>query len=254
VAGAGSRALLAVARDVRSAVADRRPLVVDGARELVPLLARELRAGGDPTAVQEGGSARSAAVLVWIGPSDLRALREASRARVPIVGITEGESLPYVLDTNLVVARRGEGLPVAELVRAVARVVGERGSPLASRLPVLREPVVDELVRVSARRNALVAAAVFVPGAAMPILTLNQVRLVLGIALAYGEEIGGARLPEIAGVVGAGFGFRAVARELLDLVPVAGFAAKGAIAYAGTTAVGEGARRLYSDKSVRPGS
>ena len=34
-----------------------------------------------------------------------------------------------------------------------------------------------------------------------------------------------------AGVVGAGFGFRTVARELLDVVPVAGWALKGAIAY-----------------------
>jgi uncharacterized protein (DUF697 family) len=243
---------------MRSAVSDRRPLVVDGARELVPLLARELRAGGDPTAVQERGPVRSAAALVWIGAADQRALREASRARVPIVGITEGESLPYVLDTNLVVARRGEGLPVAGVARAVARVLGEQGAPLAARLPALREAVVDELVWLAARRNALVAAAVFVPGAAMPILTLNQVRLVLRIALAHGKEIGSARLPEIGGVVGAGLGFRAIARELLDLVPVAGFAARAAIAYAGTTAVGESAHRLYADTSglgsVRPGS
>ena len=48
------------------------------------------------------------------------------------------------------------------------------------------------------------------------------------------------------GVVGAAFGFRAVARELLDLVPVAGWAAKGAVAFAGTKAVGEAARRRYA--------
>jgi uncharacterized protein (DUF697 family) len=38
---------------------------------------------------------------------------------------------------------------------------------------------------------------------------------------------------------------RALARELLDLVPVAGWAVKGAVAYAGTRALGEAAiRRL----------
>jgi uncharacterized protein (DUF697 family) len=47
------------------------------------------------------------------------------------------------------------------------------------------------------------------------------------------------------GVVGVGFGFRAVARELLDFVPVAGWAVKGAIAYGGTKAVGEAAVRYF---------
>ena len=61
----------------------------------------------------------------------------------------------------------------------------------------------------------------------MPLLTLNQARLVLRIALAYGQTIDNQRALELLGVVGAGFGFRAVARELLDLVPVAGWAVEG---------------------------
>ena len=72
----------------------------------------------------------------------------------------------------------------------------------------------------------MIAAAVFIPGVDMPILTLNQARLVLRIALAHGESIDNKRALELLGVVGAGFGFRAVARELLDLVPVAGWALK----------------------------
>ena len=68
----------------------------------------------------------------------------------------------------------------------------------------------------------------------------------LRIALAYGERLDRNRAGELrSGVVGAGFGFRAVARELLDLVPVAGWAVKGAIAYAGTQAIGEAAVRYF---------
>ena len=44
------------------------------------------------------------------------------------------------------------------------------------------------------------------------------------------------------------------ARELLDFVPVAGWAAKGAIAYTGTKAIGEAAVRYFEARSVRPGS
>jgi len=47
-------------------------------------------------------------------------------------------------------------------------------------------------------------------------------------------------------VVGAGFGWRAVARELLDVVPVAGWAVKAGIAYTGTRAIGEAAVRYFA--------
>ena len=95
------------------------------------------------------------------------------------------------------------------------------------------------------------AAAIFVPGADLPLLTLNQVRLVLRIASAYGGEIDAPRVPELLGVLGAGFGFRAVAREALDLVPVAGWLVKGAVAYAGTRALGEAARRYFEARTER---
>ena len=77
-------------------------------------------------------------------------------------------------------------------------------------------------------------------------LALNEIRMVLRLEQAYGLEIDvRERLPEIAATLGAGFGMRAIARELLDLVPVAGWAVKGGIAYAGTRALGEATvRRL----------
>jgi uncharacterized protein (DUF697 family) len=237
--------LVGLLREARVAGGGTRPLVVDGARALVPLLAQALREGGDPSAVREGGNPEGAAVLVWVGEADEARLRAASRAKVPIVGVTDGESLPYVLDTDIVSARPGAPLPVAEIARAVAKALGEDAVGLAARLPLVREAVVDEVVRAVSRQNAMIAAAVWIPGVDMPILTLNQARMVLRIALAHGLPIDRSRLPDIAGVVGAGFGFRAFAHQLLKFVPFAGWAAKGAVAYSGTRAVGEAARRRY---------
>ena len=116
-------------------------------------------------------------------------------------------------------------------------------------MEVLRPAVCKHLIAGYSRRNALVAAAVFVPGVDLPVLTLNQIRLVLWIAVAYGEEIDRQRALELTGVVGAGFGFRAAARELLDFVPVAGWAVKGAVAYTGTRAIGEAAMRYFDARS-----
>jgi uncharacterized protein (DUF697 family) len=112
--------------------------------------------------------------------------------------------------------------------------------------------VCAELTADFARKNGILGAAVFVPGVDLPVLTLNQLRLVLRIAAAYGEEVDASRLPEIAGVVGGAFGWRALARELLGVVPVAGWAVKGGVAYVGTKAVGNAAVRYFEARSAGP--
>ena len=244
----GPLAIVSLVREVRRGSGDPRPLAVAGARELVPLLARDLRAGGEASAVVER-RVEDAAVLVWVGAPDEDVLRTASRNGIPIVAVTDAESVPYVLATDLVRVPPGSGFPVAEIAAAVARLLGEDGTSLAGRLPVLRGAVCAELIRSFSKRNALIAAAVFIPGVDMPVLTLNQARLVLRIALAYGQPVDNQRAAELAGVVGAGFGFRTVARELLDVVPVAGWAVKGAIAYSGTRAIGEAAVRYFEART-----
>jgi uncharacterized protein (DUF697 family) len=244
----GPLSVLSVLRELRRGGGDPRPLAVAGARELVPVLARELRAGGLDAAVVEGATEHASAV-VWVGPADEAALKKLHRAGVPIVAVSEAASMPYVLATDVVRVPRGHGFPVDEIARALARRLGEDGTALAAKLPVLRGAVCDELIRSFSKRNAIVSAAIFVPGVDMPVLTLNQIRLVARIALAYGEVLDAKRARELLAVVGAGFGFRAVARELLDLVPVAGWAVKGAIAYGGTKAVGEAAVRYFEART-----
>ena len=244
----GPLAFLSLVREVRRGSGDQRPLALAGSRELLPIIARQLREGGDPAAVVEG-RVENAAVLVWVGPPDEDALRAADRAGVPIVAVTEADEVPYVLATDLVRVPPGQGFPIDEIASAVARKLGEDGTALAARLPTLRHAVCDELIRSFAKKNAIISAAVFIPGVDLPVLTLNQARLVLRIALAYGQEIDKDRALELLGVVGLGFGMRTVARELLDLVPVAGWAVKGVVAYAGTKALGEAAVRYFEARS-----
>jgi uncharacterized protein (DUF697 family) len=244
----GPKPLISLARELRRGFGDLRPLAIAGARELVPLLARELRAGGDPTAVVEGRFDQ-AAILIWLGAPDEALLRAASRSGVPIIAVTEAETVPYVLATDLVRVPAGAGFPVEEIAAAVARRLGEASTSLAARLPVLRGPVCDELILAISKRNAIIAAAVFIPGIDMPILTLNQARLVLRIGLAHGHSLDNQRAAEVVGVVGAGFAFRAVARELLNVVPFAGWAVKGGVAYTGTRAVGEAALRYFDART-----
>ena len=250
-------ALRGLLKELESSSHDVRPLVVGGARELATVLRRELARDGSPGAVRDGDDPRGARVLVYVlgrdpDEQDEAALKQARRARVAIVAVAAGPvsadiSIPYVFATDVVRVAAGEGFPIETIAGAIAGRLGEEAAPLAARLPFLRRAVADRIVASFARKNGIVGAAVFVPGADLPILVRNQARMLLRLSQVYGREIGRDRLPELAATGGAGVGLRAVARELLDLVPVAGWAVKGAVAYAGTRGLGEAAlRRLES--------
>ena len=103
---------------------------------------------------------------------------------MPVVCLArERYRIPYVLATDVVVLEPGHGFPVDEVARALANRLGEAATPLAARLPVLRPAVCEWLIDSFARKNALLAAAVWIPGADLPLLILNQMRLVLRIAV-----------------------------------------------------------------------
>jgi uncharacterized protein (DUF697 family) len=114
--------------------------------------------------------------------------------------------------------------------------------PLARNFEFAREAVANTFVTSTAWQNALIGAVVVFPGADMPLMTANQAKMILRIAAAYGEPVGAAsRLGELAAVVGSGYLFRTVARQVLTAVPGFGWAVKGGIGFTGTVAMGKAA-------------
>jgi uncharacterized protein (DUF697 family) len=120
---------------------------------------------------------------------------------------------------------------------------------LARQLPALRPAAFEVLTDETARANAAyaltmgLAEAVPVLGAPlnladMVVLTKNQLLMAYRIALAAGKE-GAARdlVGELVSVVGGGFLFRQLGRQLVGLVPMIGLVPKVAVAYAGTLAI-----------------
>ena len=251
-------AILGILKELRTSAESDRPLAVTGARELVSVLTRELTRGGVASAVQEG-KVEGAAALVHIlagapDEGDERVLKEASHARSPIVVVAHGDPvpgahLPYVLDGNVVRVGSGKSLPVEEIAERIARSLGEAGTPLAARLPVLRHAVCGALIRKFSRQNTFIGLAFFLRRADLPVLTLNQARLVLRIADAYGFEIDKERAPEVLAVIVSGLGFRSLARRTVGVVPVIGWVLKGGYAYVGTRALGEAAMRYFERRA-----
>lgn len=251
-------AVLGILKELRQAADEDKPLAVSGSPALVPVLVRELAAGGVASAVRERGPVDGAAAVVHVvtgplGRDDEKVLEHAAKARVPVVIVAAGPTDPghirYISDRNVVRIGAGTAIPVEEIAERLAGALGEAGTPLAARLPVLRRPVCEELIRRFSRQNAFVGVVPLRRGADMPVLSVNQVRLILRIADAYGFEIDKERLPEVLAVFGSGLGFRKVARRGAELVPVLGWALKGAVAYAGTRALGEAAMRYFERRA-----
>lgn len=262
-------AVYGLLKEMRTAVEDFRPLLVAGAPEPAGKIEAALVADGDPQAVRNlaGRSPTAydlegAELLVYViegdaaTPDDEKALRFADRRDVAIVCVlftatAEPPDVPYVLPTDVIVVRPGQEIPFDALVERVADRAGDKGYVLAAKLPAIRQAVCQEIVRRFARQNGILGAAIFIPGADLPVLTLNQIRMVLRLAAAHGEELDAERAVELLGVVGAGLGFRALARQALTVVPGPGWAIKGGVAYAGTLALGEAALAYFESGGQR---
>lgn len=109
----------------------------------------------------------------------------------------------------------------------------------------VRRPLSSESVRATSIQNAGVGLVVVIPGADMPIMTLNQAKMILQIAAAYGQPLTAERVKELAAVVGGAFACRTVARQLVGVVPAFGWAIKAAIGYSGTAAMGYAAIEYF---------
>ena len=122
---------------------------------------------------------------------------------------------------------------------------------LARHVPVLRGAYARTLIEQTSRTNAVYAAstgvAEIIPVLSLPlgvadlvVLTKNQLLMAYKLALAEGKKGKPEELmKEILSVVGGGFLFRQVARELVGLVPVWGIVPKIAVSYAGTWVIGQ---------------
>ncbi|MBV8085464.1 MAG: hypothetical protein JO247_11680 [Chloroflexi bacterium] len=151
-----------------------------------------------------------------------------------------------------------------ELAPAVLDCLPDLGLALGRQLSAFRlEAANREIARV-ARVNAEVAVVSAIPQASLIlgpasvladtlILTKNQGMLMLRLASMYGLSLDKSRLVELAPVVGAAFGWRTLARELVGFLPAGfGVVPKAVIAYAGTVAAGRAAMWYYQTGRKMP--
>ena len=146
---------------------------------------------------------------------------------------------PYILNeyfTNQLSCRMGEWVVACFRTKRLA---------FAQAFDFVRRPLSMEALRSTSAQNAGVGLVAFIPGADLPIMTLNQAKMVLQIAAAYGQPLTLERAKELAAVVGGGFACRSAARQLVGVVPALGWVIKAGIGYAGTSAMGYAAIEYF---------
>jgi uncharacterized protein (DUF697 family) len=148
-----------------------------------------------------------------------------------------------------------------QLARLALRSFPDLSMRLARDFSRLRLECARRMTARVAAQNAMIAAASSVTST-LPVwgqlislmavtgetlvITASQLRLCLLMGALYGRPVEFFdRVNELWPVVGSAFGWRALARELAGLVPVAGPALKASVAYVGTWFVGESSRLFY---------
>jgi uncharacterized protein (DUF697 family) len=139
---------------------------------------------------------------------------------------------------------------------------------LARQFPAFRSAVVERTINAVSRENALFSIATALPDIVPSLIELpwalgefasdtvfltgNQIRMAFLIAAACGKEVGfGEQKGTVLSIAAGAFGWRALARELVGKIPLGGgLIPKGAIAFAGTYAVGKALELHYGGKEM----
>ncbi len=188
-------------------------VVLGGEERLVGLAQQHFAAGGTLPATwarpltELGGlsSVPGELVVLFVRPEDeygtLVALEQSSARGGVVLAVDEGSSA-----TNQVShPRKGYArLSFSDTPRGWRRLfetcadtVDDHVVALGRRYPIVRAAAARRVVHRTAAQNALIGATFFLPGADMPAMTLNQVKMILSLAGIYGAEIGRERAVEL---------------------------------------------------------
>ena len=208
-------------------------IVVAGDSAKVGAAAKAVRAAGVP------------AMVVTLSPVAVGTRAEAGGCAIPegdlVSPFDEGGEVAEPCELN---DETAEALDDS-MGRWIVTVCRSKCLAFAIAFPFMRRPLARDAVQATSLQNAGIGLVPLIPGADLPIMTLNQMKMVLQIAAAYGHEMDFDRIKELLVVVGGAYLCRTLARELVEFVPALGFVIRAGIGYAGTAALGNAVIEYY---------
>ena len=131
-----------------------------------------------------------------------------------------------------------EAGPLLERLATTVLESTEKTVSFAANFAFFRETATARLVSKAAARNALMGVADFIPGAGLPLMTMNELNLAFDIAASFGQGLSVARIPEVIFVIAAGFVYRKFSSGLCRAIPSLSLVWHAGAAYAGTILTG----------------
>ena len=120
----------------------------------------------------------------------------------------------------------------------IIAAIKDKDLAFAMSFPFIRRPLAEDAITATSLQNCAIGLVPFLPGADMPIMTLNQVKMTLQIATAYGQPLDADRIKEIAAIVASAFVCRNLVRSATKAIPFAGWLISGGMGFAATEAMG----------------
>ena len=216
--------------------------------------------GDEPDAYDRAADA----LLLLPTPLEAGAFELLPRCDLLLVSSDNRESLPGVATERIFTFSGADDLP--DVVRQVLRraEIDYVHLPLARRFPALRPEAAAATIQTISIENAAFVTSTslgnVIPNPLQPlasvaesvgdlvVLTANQLRMLFRLAAIYDQKLGfREQAPEALSILGAAFGWRSIARELVSKIPLGGgVVPKAAIAFAGTWAIGDGIAYYYA--------
>ncbi len=140
-------------------------------------------------------------------------------------------------------AQTGMGI-VDALLPAILSAQPAVAVAMARALPDVRGHIVNRIVRRTAWINAAISLQP-VPGLDIPILLASQTRMVLRIAVAYGESMNVSHARELLTTMAGSLLSRYLGSQVAKLVPGPGWIVSAAISAISTWGIGQAARRYF---------
>lgn len=146
---------------------------------------------------------------------------------------------PFLLPIS---AKRGTN--VAQLVPRIIDAHTSLAVAVGRALPAYRRRAASRIIRNATLFNAIIGAEP-IPGLDIPFLLATQAQMVLRIAAIYGEPLSAQHAKELIATITGGLALRFLAQEAAKLLPGPGWVIAGAIAAAGTWAIGQVAVQYF---------
>lgn len=116
----------------------------------------------------------------------------------------------------------------------------------AAKFPFLRDAIAVRVINATAIENAGIGAIKLFRGADMPIMTLNQARMILELAAIYNYKVNSDRIIEIVVLVLSAIGFKYLSKHVNKKIKLPSFLIDAAFGFGGTQLLGYAAKEYFA--------